>query len=424
MTISVSKNMLLAKLQQLSRIIPSKSTTPIVCNYLFEIKDGRLFITTANDEGRITASLECMAEEDLSICVPASILDGLKTLPEQPLDIYINPDNKSILIKYYGGKFEVVGYDSKPFPQKKKTEILDEIRTTAEEFNNGISKVINFAAADELRPIMNSVSIETAPGEIIFVSSNGHGLGLFKRKKQCCTETCSVIISRQIASVLKGLIPLSEEELTIKVGSDWSEISFEDYEISFRNVEGRYPNWRAVVPKSNNLELKTDTKLLLGAIKRTSVFSSKVSCLIKLSARYDKLVVSAQDLDYSTSAEETIPVEFGEREFIIGVKATLIQDMISCIDGDRSKVWASKGDEFAGLAELNAGKIRSISSTQILLLSKYKEDFKAHAGISFKNENGDIYVNIKKGTPSPAWLIPLQQRLCLISKVEKIDLKK
>ena len=314
MTISVSKNMLLAKLQQLSRIIPSKSTTPIVCNYLFEIKDGRLFITTANDEGRITASLECMAEEDLSICVPASILDGLKTLPEQPLDIYINPDNKSILIKYYGGKFEVVGYDSKPFPQKKKTEILDEIRTTAEEFNNGISKVINFAAADELRPIMNSVSIETAPGEIIFVSSNGHGLGLFKRKKQCCTETCSVIISRQIASILKGLIPLSEEELTIKVGS----------------------NWRAVVPKSNNLELKTDTKLLLGAIKRTSVFSSKVSCLIKLSARYDKLVVSAQDLDYSTSAEETIPVEFGEREFIIGVKATLIQDMISCIDGDRS----------------------------------------------------------------------------------------
>lgn len=96
-----------------------------------------------------------------------------------------------------------------------------------------------------------------------------------------------------------------------------------------------------------------------------------------------------------------------------------------CIElGKKIKVWASKGDEFAGLAELNAGKIRSISSTQILLLSKYKEDFKAHAGISFKNENGDIYVNIKKGTPSPAWLIPLQQRLCLISKVEKIDLKK
>ena len=84
-----------------------------------------------------------------------------------------------------------------------------------------------------------------------------------------------------------------------------------------------------------------------------------------------------------------------------------------------SRLFYSSRDECIEL-----GKKRSISSTQILLLSKYKEDFKAHAGISFKNENGDIYVNIKKGTPSPAWLIPLQQRLCLISKVEKIDLKK
>lgn len=103
MTISVSKSMLLAKLQQLSRIIPSKSTTPIISNYLFEINNGKLFITAANEEGRITASLECIADEDLSICVPASILDGLKTLPEQPIDICINPDNKSILIKYHGG---------------------------------------------------------------------------------------------------------------------------------------------------------------------------------------------------------------------------------------------------------------------------------------------------------------------------------
>ncbi len=336
MTISISKNALLAKLQQLSRIIPSKSTTPIMCNYLFDIKDGRLFITAANDEGRIMTSLECMADGELSICVPASILEGLKTLPEQPLDIYINPENKSILIKYHGGKFEVTGYDSKPFPQKRKPEVLDEIRTTAEELNNGISKVINFTATDELRPVMTSVFIEANPGCIIFVASNGHSLGLLKKLNKKCTGNCSVIISRQMASVLKGLIPLSDGELIIKVGNDWSEILFEAYEISFRNVEGRYPNWRAVVPKSNNIELKSDTKLLLGALKRTSVFSSKVSCLIKLTARYDELVISAQDLDYSTSAEETIPVEFGEKEFIIGVKATFIQDMLSCIDDGRS----------------------------------------------------------------------------------------
>ena len=336
MTISISKTALLNKLQQLSRIIPSKSSTPVVQNYLFEVRDGRLLVTAANDEGRIMTSLECMVDENISICVPTSILEGLKTLPEQPIDIHINPDKKSILVKYHGGKFEVIGCDSKPFPQKKTAEVLDEIKTTAEDFNYGISKVINFAASDELRPVMASVSIESNPGRIIFVASNGSTLGLLEKQNENCTGNSSVIISRPIASILKGLIPMSDDELIIRVGKDWSEILFADYEISFRNIEGRYPNWRAVVPKSNNLELKVDTKLLLGAIKRTSVFSNKVSCLVKLSARYDKLVVSAQDLDYSTSAEETIPIEFGEREFAIGVKATFIQDMISCIDDDRS----------------------------------------------------------------------------------------
>lgn len=122
------------------------------------------------------------------------------------------------------------------------------------------------------------------------------------------------------------------------------------------------------------------------------------------------------------------PVAFSlyhSSEDYVSVSRLFYSSKDECIKlGKKIKVWPNKGDAFAGLAELNAGDIRRISPTRILLDSKYEERFKAHAGISFKEENGDIYVNIKKGTPSPAWLIPFQQRLCLISKVEKIDLKK
>lgn len=336
MTISISKTALLNKLQQLSRIIPSKSTTPIMCNYLFETKEGRLFITAANDEGRIMTSLECISDADVSICVPPSIVDGLKTLPEQPLDIYINPDNNAILIKYYGGKFEVVGNDSNLYPVKRETDALDEIKTTAEELYNGISKVINFAAEGDLRPIMSSIFIEATPGYITFVASDGHGLGFLKKENKSCVSKLSVVISRQIASILKGIIPMSDEELDIKVGNGWSNIFFADYEISFRNVEGRYPNWRSVVPKENDKSLLVNTKQLLGAIKRTSVFSDKSTCLIALKMIYDKLTVSAQDIDFSTSAEENLNAEFKEEEFSIGVKGSIMQEILSCIDDERS----------------------------------------------------------------------------------------
>lgn len=122
------------------------------------------------------------------------------------------------------------------------------------------------------------------------------------------------------------------------------------------------------------------------------------------------------------------PVAFSlyhSKEDYVSVSRLFYSSKEECIElGKRIKVWMSKGDKFAGLAELNAGNIRRISPDRVLLDSKYEEKNKAHAGISFKDENGAVYVNIEKGTPSPAWLIPFQQRLCLISKVEKIDLKK
>lgn len=341
MTISISKTSLLNKLQLLSKIISSKPSLPILGNYLFETKEGRLFLTASNSEGRIMTSLECISDEDMSVCVPTAILDGLKTLPEQPLNIYINPNNKEILIKYSGGKFEFMGYETVSYPSKKEFDSSDCINTTAEEFYNGIAKVVNLAAEDELRPVMSTVLIEASPKALTFVGTDGHGLGSFSCEKESCINKVSVIISRPMASILKGIVPASPDDLQIKVGADWSVVTVNDFEISFRNVEGRYPNWKAVIPHNNPLELVVDTKQLIGAIKRTSVFSNKSTCLILFKADHDRLVVSANDLDFSTSAEEMLSAEFKD-EFKIGVKGSLILEMLSCIDDERTKLTFSQ----------------------------------------------------------------------------------
>lgn len=335
MTISILKTALLNKLQQLSKIIPSKPSLPILGNYLFETKEGRLFITASNSEGRITTSLDCISDEDISICVPTSIVEGLKTLPEQPIVILINTENKEIQIKYAGGKFVFMGYDSVTYPDKQKLESTSNISMPACEFYNGIVKVVNLAAEDELRPVICTVFIEASPESITFVGTDGHGLGYISLKGSC-SEKISVTISRSIASILKGLIPASDENITIEIGADWSGIKFDYLDISFRNVEGRYPNWKVVVPKNNDKKLIVDTKQLIGAIKRTIVFSSKTTCLIILSMESGELTVSAHDLDFSTSAEEKLSVDFDGKKFAIGVKGSLIQEMLTYIDDDRT----------------------------------------------------------------------------------------
>ena len=319
MTISISKTALLSRLQLLAKIIPAKSSTPILCHFLFETREGRLFITGSNSEGRITTSLECIFDEEISICVPTSLLEGLRNLPEQPIDIIINKDTREIRIKYHGGKFEVVGYDPSTYPGKR-------------------SKVINLAGNDDIRPVLSSVFIETEPETVCFVGADGHGMGFLRKGNDRQVGKISVIISRPIASVLKAILPASSDNMEMRVGADWSDVILNDYEISFRNVEGRYPNWKAVVPKANKLELLVDTGQLIGAIKRTSVFSNKASCLIVLRIIRDKLTVFAQDIDFSTSAEETLEVDFNGNEFSIGINGSLLLEILSCIDDGRTRL--------------------------------------------------------------------------------------
>lgn len=140
-------------------------------------------------------SLDCISDEDVSVCVPTSIVEGLKTLPERPIVIFINTENKEIQIKYAGGKFIFMGYDSVTYPDKQKLESTGNISMPAYEFYNGISKVVNFAADDELRPVICTVLIEASPESVTFVGTDGHGLGFVSQKGLCTKKTQSSLVA-------------------------------------------------------------------------------------------------------------------------------------------------------------------------------------------------------------------------------------
>ena len=98
-----------------------------------------------------------------------------------------------------------------------------------------------------------------------------------------------------------------------------------------RLIEGRYPNYNSVIPQNNPHKVTIDRQQLISALRRVSVFSSQASSLIKLRLQNNQIVISAQDIDFSTSAEESLTCQYDGNPMSIGFKSTFLIDILNNI---------------------------------------------------------------------------------------------
>ena len=131
---------------------------------------------------------------------------------------------------------------------------------------------------------------------------------------------------------MKNLLPKESGMVVIRFDENNAYVTCSSFEMVCRLIEGRYPNYNAAIPKSNPFKVTIDRLSFLNALKRVSVFSNQASSLVKLHLRSSEMVVSAQDIDFSTSAEEHIACQFDGAELSIGFKATYLIEILGTIN--------------------------------------------------------------------------------------------
>lgn len=331
-TINISKSELLSRLTSVSKIISSKPATPIMENILLDIQDGRIKVSAADYLGRMNASIEgILTDNNISFCVePKLIIEALKTLPEQPITITIG-ENYGIVVKYKGGKFEMTGKPADEFPKDKDTSKATKLSISAKVILSGIEKTCFCSANDELRPVMNGVYFDISTGLINFVASDGHKLALAEHTDESINETINFILPQKISTILKNALSPSDELINLFITDRFVRIEFESESIEATLIEGKYPNYRSVIPTNNDKFLSIGVPELKGALKRVSVFSNQASSLVKLQLSNNQIIISGQDIDFSTAAEETVTCEYNNDPLAIGFKANFLSELIAAI---------------------------------------------------------------------------------------------
>jgi DNA polymerase-3 subunit beta len=338
----VSSTELLSHLTSLSRVISSKSTMPILDNFLFQIAESEITITASDLESTLITRLKLEnIDGEGSVAIPAKLfIDTLKEFPEQPLTFQIDEKTSVVEIFSDNGKYSIMGQNADDFPvlPKLNEEAASSVNVNHMALRKGIEKTLFATADDELRPVMNGIFIELSPSYMSFVASDAHKLVRYRRTDAKSDFDSSFILPKKPAGLLKNLLPKEEFDVKIEFDEKNAFFTLSNYKLICRLVEGNYPSYNSVIPTKNPNVMVIDRLNFFNTVKRVSVFSNQASNLIKLNITDNQLVVSAQDIDFSISAVERLACEYEGDEMEIGFKSTFLQEILTNISAGDVKV--------------------------------------------------------------------------------------
>jgi DNA polymerase III subunit beta len=332
MNFVISSTSLLKHLQGISGVLSTNNTLPILDNFLFEIVDGRLTVSASDLETTMRTSMEVEAKEEGKIAIPAKLLlDVLKNLPDQPCTFSVNPDNFAIEIAYDNGKSKMVGYNGDDFPRTPGLENSNSIVISGEIMSNAINKTLFATGVDDLRPVMSGVFCEFSPDSITFVATDAHKLVRYTRIDSQATGSSSFILPKKPLNLLKSNLK-GDEEVKLEYNDSNAVFTFNDIVLVCRLIDGKYPNYEAVIPKENPNVLRIDRLQFLSSIKRVSIFANKTTHQIKLKLAGSELSLSAEDIDFSNEANERLTCNYAGDDMEIGFNSRFLMEMLNNLD--------------------------------------------------------------------------------------------
>lgn len=328
----VSSTYLLKHLQVLGGVINSSNTLPILDHFLFELNSSQLTISASDLETTMSSVIDVESDSEGNVAVPAKLLlDILKTFPEQPLTFMVE-DNNTVEISSNHGKYALAYANGEEFPKAVALENPSTTTIQGDVLASAISKTIFAAGNDDLRPVMSGVFFQFSTESLTFVATDAHKLVKYTRSDAAASETAEFIMPKKPLNLLKGILAGIDDEVTVEYNESNAKFTFDNSILICRLIDGKYPNYEAVIPKENPNKLVIERGQFLNSVRRVSIFSNKTTHQIRLKIAGAELNVSAEDIDYSNKAEERLTCDYQGDDMQIGFNSRFLTEMLSNLD--------------------------------------------------------------------------------------------
>jgi DNA polymerase-3 subunit beta len=332
MKFTASQSSLLAGLQPVAAIVPAKSPMPVLTHLLADVSGNTLTVAATDLELSMEAKVEVKGLKDgRGLLSARKFLDMVREFPDVPITVE-GTESGRIKLGADDKQYDLSGESVQNYPKVPSLEGKDALTLERARLRRMIGKVLFAVSRDELRPQLTGVYVKVASDELRMVTTDGHRLVKVVQKHggyKGAAHEC-IIPAKAMSTVAR----MCEREGEVQVSFSANQIGFRigNMTLISKLIEGRYPNYEAVIPSENKNLLTLDLEQFHASVRRAAIVSNEISRQIRLKLRSDHVQVTVEDIEQGNEGQETVPCTYVGEAMDIGYNAGYVLDVLKQVD--------------------------------------------------------------------------------------------
>jgi DNA polymerase-3 subunit beta len=334
MKFSISRENFLKPLSQIIGVVERRQTMPVLSNVLMVTQDDALTLTTTDMEIEMTASTELDSVESGRITVPArKLYDICRALPEQAnIEFSVDNEKQRALIRSGKSRFNLTTLPAEEFPSLEEIKSEFRIEIGQDDFKYLIDKTQFAMAQQDVRYYLNGLLLEVDNGTLRAVATDGHRLAFCESDVDVQAEQVrQVILPRKGVVELSKILDTSSDTVEIELSANHVRIKQTNMQFTSKLVDGKFPDYRRVIPKDGSNVLVAERDAIKQALARASILSNEKYRGIRLTIMNNTLQAQAHNPEME-EAEEEVEVQYQGDDIVIGFNVNYLLDAVSAID--------------------------------------------------------------------------------------------
>ena len=326
-------------LNTVNKAISPNNTLPVLNNILLKAEGKKLYLSATNLELAISLFIDADVRNEGAITIPARLITNyISLLKSNQIEMHLI-EGLTLSIKTEESETKIKGINADEFPLIPKLEKPQTIKIPAKELNQAITRTVFAASQNPAKPVLSGVLFDVEKDIVKLVATDSYRLAEQKiqLKERAEFSIQSIVPARTTQELGKVL---SKETCDVEIEFSTSQILFKikDTELTSRLIEGKFPVYEKIFPKTNKTKIDVEINDLMQTVKRVSLFARENNNNIKLTATNDgKLMVSTDETKVGEEKAE-INIEINGENNKIALNSQYLADALSCLNSDKATI--------------------------------------------------------------------------------------